>query len=63
MQKKFEEGDRVKPRHGGEPMVIDQIQSSFAVCLVLTENGLERRPFPVSMLVPAGDEDGAGPLA
>lgn len=57
MNQLFREGDKVRLRNGGETMVIDHLQASFAVCMVVTPEGLQTRLFPLSMLVAAQDED------
>jgi uncharacterized protein YodC (DUF2158 family) len=57
MKEQFREGDKVRLRDGGESMVIDHLQATFAVCMVVTPEGLQTRLYPLSMLVHAQEED------
>lgn len=53
MTKQYQEGDKVRSRKGGPPMVVDFASAHFASCLVLTESGLRQKLFPHGELVPA----------
>lgn len=55
-QPQFSEGDRVRLRQGGETLVIDHVAGSLVMCIYMTATGLERKVYPVTMLVHA-DED------
>lgn len=59
-QRQFKEGDKV--RHTGKEgtaMVVDEVKSSFAVCLVVSEDGLEKKLFPLSSLALVEDPPSA----